>query len=124
MEEALSGPGPFTVFAPTNVAFEKIPAERRDALTTPEGRSELRQLLTYHVVPARLDSATLMQRIEAAGGSLALTTMQGGVLTARVNPDGSIGLTDATGGVSKVVESDLVAPNGVIHAIDTVAAPG
>ena len=124
MEEALSGPGPFTVFAPTNVAFEKIPAERRDALTTPEGRSELRQLLTYHVVPARLDAATLMQRIEAAGGSLALTTMQGGVLTARVNPDGSIGLTDATGGVSKVVESDLVAPNGVIHAIDTVAAPG
>ena len=118
------GGGPFTIFAPTNSAFEKVPAARRDALTQPEGRAELRRLLTYHVVPARLDSAALMQRIQAANGSLALTTMQGGVLTARVRTDGAIELTDAAGGVSRVIEADMAASNGVIHALDTVAAPG
>lgn len=120
----LDGGGPFTIFAPTNAAFEKIPAARRDALTQPEGRDELRRLLTYHVVPARLDSAALVQRIQAADGSLALTTMQGGVLTARIRTDGAIELTDAAGGVSRVVEADMPASNGVIHALDTVAAPG
>ncbi|MCS6622723.1 fasciclin domain-containing protein [Roseibacterium beibuensis] len=122
--ETLNGPGPFTIFAPTNAAFEKIPAARRDALTQPEARADLRRLLTYHVVPGRLDGADLVQRIQAGGGSLALTTMQGGALTARVNAGGSIELTDAAGGVSRVVEADTVASNGIIHAVDTVAAPG
>ena len=122
--ETLNGGGPFTLFAPTNTAFEKIPAARRDALTLPEGRAELRRLLTYHVVPARLDAAGLVQRIEAGGGSLALTTMQGGVLTARIRADGAIELTDETGGVARVVEADMAASNGVIHAVETVAAPG
>ena len=120
----LNGAGPFTVFAPTNAAFEKIPAEERDALTQPEGQAELRRLLTYHVIPARLEAAALVQRIQAAGGSLPLTTMQGGTLTARTDAGGSITLTDATGGTARVVESDGVASNGVIHTIDTVAAPG
>lgn len=124
MEGTLGGAGPFTVFAPNNAAFEKVPAARRDALTAPEGRADLRRLLTYHVVPARLDAAALIQRIQAGGGSMVLTTMQGGTLTARTNADGSITLTDATGGVSRVVETDMVASNGVIHAVDTVAAPG
>lgn len=124
MARTLEGGGPFTIFAPTNAAFEKIPAARRDALTLPEGRAELRRLLTYHIVPARLESAGLAQRIQAGGGSLALTTMQGGVLTARVRADGAIELSDSTGGVSRVVEADRAASNGVIHAIDTVAAPG
>lgn len=124
MEDMLNGAGPFTIFAPTNAAFEKIPAERRDALTTPEGRTDLRRLLTYHVVPGRLDAAALVQRIEAAGGSLTLPTMQGGVLTLRANPDGSLGLTDAAGSDARVVEPEMKATNGVIHAIDTVAAPG
>ncbi|HYC66981.1 fasciclin domain-containing protein [Brevundimonas sp.] len=122
--DTLDGAGPFTVFAPTNAAFEKVPAERRDALTRPEGQADLRRLLTYHVVPGRLGSAALVQRIQAAGGSMALTTMQGGTLTARTNADGSISLTDAAGGTSKVAEADLTASNGVIHGIDTVLAPG
>lgn len=124
MEEALNGPGPFTVFAPDNAAFEKIPAARRDALTSAEGREALRQLLAYHVVPGRLDAAALAQRIQTGGGGVTLTTLQGGTLTARTGPDGSITLTDATGGVSRVVEADMTAGNGVIHALDTVAAPG
>lgn len=120
----LNGPGPFTLFAPTNEAFEKIPAADRDALTRPEGQAELRQLLTYHVIPARLDAASLVQRIQAGGGTLSLTTLQGGVLTARVDANGSVLLTDAAGGQLRVVEADQVASNGVIHAVDTVAAPG
>lgn len=124
MEETLNGAGPFTVFAPNNAAFEKVPAERRDSLTAPEGRAELRRLLTYHVVPARLDAATLIQRIQAGGGSMTVTTMQGGALTARTDANGAITLTDAAGEVSRVVEADMVASNGVIHTIDTVAAPG
>lgn len=122
--EMLNGGGPYTVFAPTNAAFEQIPAARRDALTLPAGRAELRNLLTYHVVPARLDAAGLVERIQSGGGSLALTTMQGGVLTARVRADGAIELTDASGGVSRVVEADMAASNGVLHAVDTVIAPG
>ena len=124
MDQTLNGAGPFTVFAPDNAAFEKVPAARRDALTSPEGRADLRRLLTYHVVPARLDAAALIQRIQAGGGSLALTTMQGGTLTARLDGDGSITLTDAAGEVSQVVEADMIASNGVIHIVDTVAAPG
>ena len=119
----LDGDGPYTLFAPTNAAFEKVPAARRDFLTTPEGRSDLRRLLTYHVVPGRLDAASLVQRVQTGGGSLALTTMQGGVLTARVNAAGSIELTDAAGGVSRVSKPEVIASNGVIHAVDTVAEP-
>lgn len=122
--DTLDGGGPFTVFAPTNAAFEKVPAGRRDALTRPEGEAALRRLLTYHIVPGRLDAAALIQRIQAGGGSLALTTLQGGTLTARTNADGSISLTDAAGGVSKVAEADMAASNGVIHGIDAVLSPG
>jgi uncharacterized surface protein with fasciclin (FAS1) repeats len=122
--DTLDGAGPFTVFAPTNAAFEKVPAEQRDALTKPEGQADLRRLLTYHVVPGDLNAAALMQRIQAGGGSLALTTLQGGVLTARTNPDGSISLTDAAGGTSRVAEADMAASNGVIHGVDTVLSPG
>ena len=120
----LDGDGPYTLFAPTNAAFEKVPAARRDALTAPEGRADLRRLLTYHVIPARLDAAALIQRIQAGGGSLELTTMQGGALTARTDAAGAITLTDAAGGVSRVVEADMAASNGVVHVVDTVAAPG
>ena len=124
MEETLNGAGPFTIFAPNNAAFEKVPAARRDALTAPEGRADLRRLLTYHVVPGRLDSANLVQRVQAGGGSLSLTTLQGGVLTASVNAAGALELTDAAGGKSRVIEADMAGSNGVIHAVDTVAEPG
>lgn len=119
----LGGAGPFTVFAPTNAAFEKVPAATRDTLMSPAGKADLTKILTYHVVPGRVDAATLTQQIQAGGGSAALTTVQGGTLTARAGADGSVTLTDANGGVSRVVQADVAASNGIIHAIDTVAMP-
>ena len=119
----LGGAGPFTVFAPTNAAFEKVPAATRDSLMAPAGKADLTKILTYHVVPGRVDAATLTQQIQAGGGSAALTTVEGGVLTARAGADGSITLTDENGGVSRVVQADVAASNGIIHAIDTVAMP-
>ncbi|MBU1540998.1 MAG: fasciclin domain-containing protein [Alphaproteobacteria bacterium] len=119
----LGGAGPFTVFAPTNAAFEKIPAATRDSLMAPAGKADLTKILTYHVVPGRVDAATLMQQIQAGGGSAALTTVEGGTLTARAGADGSVTLTDENGGVSRVVQTDVAASNGVIHAIDTVVMP-
>ncbi|MFA4892017.1 fasciclin domain-containing protein [Brevundimonas sp.] len=119
----LGGAGPFTVFAPTNAAFEKIPAATRDSLMAPAGKADLTKILTYHVVPGRVDAATLTQQIQAGGGSAALTTVEGGTLTARAGADGVVTLTDENGGVSRVVQADVAASNGVIHAIDTVAMP-
>lgn len=118
----LGGAGPFTVFAPTNAAFEKVPAATRDTLLSPAGKADLTKILTYHVVPGRVDAATLTQQITDGGGSAALTTVEGGVLTARV-VDGAVTLTDENGGVSRVVQADVAASNGIIHAIDTVAMP-
>ena len=119
----LGGAGPFTVFAPTNAAFEKVPAATRETLMAPAGKADLTKILTYHVVPGRVDAATLTQQIQAGGGSAALTTVEGGVLTARVGADGTVTLTDENGGVSRVVQADVPASNGVIHAIDTVVMP-
>jgi len=120
--ETLSGPGPFTVFAPTNAAFEKVPAATRDALLAPAGKADLTKILTYHVVPGRVDAAALTQQIEQGGGSATLTTVEGGTLTARV-VDGTVTLTDEAGATSRVVTADVAATNGVIHAIDTVVMP-
>ncbi|HST93077.1 MAG TPA: fasciclin domain-containing protein, partial [Brevundimonas sp.] len=109
----LGGAGPFTVFAPTNAAFEKVPAATRDSLMAPAGKADLTKILTYHVVPGRVDAATLTQQIQAGGGSAQLTTVEGGVLTARAGADGSVTLTDEKGGVSRVVQTDVAASNGV-----------
>lgn len=119
----LGGTGPFTVFAPTNAAFDKIPAATRDGLMAPAGKADLTKILTYHVVPGRVDAAALTQQIQAGGGSATLTTVQGGTLTARAGADGSITLTDSKGGTSRVVQADVPATNGVVHAIDTVVMP-
>jgi len=121
--ETLSGPGPFTVFAPDNAAFEKIPMATREALLSPAGKADLTKILTYHVVSGNVNAATLTQQIQAGGGSAALTTVQGGVLTARVGADGTVTLTDAMGGVSRVVQTDVASSNGVVHIIDTVVMP-
>lgn len=121
--ETLGGEGPFTVFAPTNDAFAKIPADTLQGLLTPEQRDALTGILTYHVVAGRVDAATLLQQIEAGGGSATLTTVQGGTITARAT-DGGVTLTDANGGTSTVVMTDVAASNGIIHAIDTVVMPG
>jgi len=121
--ETLQGAGPFTVFAPTNAAFEKIPAADLQALLQPEQRTALTGILTYHVVPGNVSAAALAEQITAGGGQATLTTVEGGTLTARANADGSITLTDEKGGSATVVQADVAASNGVIHAIDTVVMP-
>ena len=121
--ETLSGDGPYTVFAPTNAAFEKIPAETRDSLLAPEGKDQLTSILTYHVVEGRVDAATLTAAIEEAGeAGYSVPTVGGGSLTARL-VDGNVVLTDAAGGTSTVTQTDVEASNGLIHAVDTVLMP-
>ena len=121
--DTLNGAGPFTVFAPTNAAFEKVPAATRETLMSPAGKADLTKILTYHVVPGNVTAAALTEQITAGGGSATLTTVEGGTLTARAGADGSVTLTDENGGTSRVVQADVAATNGVIHAIDTVVMP-
>lgn len=123
LAETLSGPGPFTVFAPDNAAFEKIPATTREALMAPAGKAELTGILTYHVVPGRLTAADLATRAQANGGRVELTTVEGDTLTVTVNPDGTVTLTDQKGGTSRVTQADVLQSNGVVHVIDTVVMP-
>lgn len=120
--ETLSGPGPFTVFAPTNAAFEKLPAGTVDTLVQPDSKDQLTKILTYHVVAGELMAADIMAAIEAGGGTTTLTTVQGEELTASV-VNGGVQLTDAQGGTAMVTATDLDQSNGVIHVIDTVIMP-
>ena len=121
--DTLNDAGPFTVFAPTEDAFGKVPAATREALLAPAGKADLTRILTYHVVAGRVDAATLARQIQEGGGSARLTTVEGGVLIARAAADGSVTLTDENGGTATVVQADVPATNGVIHAIDTVVMP-
>lgn len=121
--DTLKGPGPFTVFAPTNAAFEKLPAGAVDGLLKPEKKADLTQVLTYHVVAGKLDAATLKSQLAAGGGSATLTTVAGGSLTAKDDGAGGITLTDAKGGTAKVTIADVMQKNGVIHVVDTVLMP-
>jgi uncharacterized surface protein with fasciclin (FAS1) repeats len=123
LADTLGATGPFTVFAPDNAAFEKIPAATREGLMAPAGKAALTKILTYHVVPGRLTAADLAAQAQANGGKVELTTVQGETLTANVNPDGSVTLTDAKGGTSRVTQADVMQSNGVVHVIDTVVMP-
>ncbi len=118
----LSGAGPFTVFAPTNAAFEKLPAGTVDGLLKPAAKADLSKVLTYHVVPGTMTAAQLSAAIKAGGGKAELTTVQGGKLTA-TEAGGSITLTDAKGGKSVVSQGDVMQSNGVVHVVDTVLMP-
>ncbi len=118
----LKGAGPFTVFAPTNDAFAKLPAGTVDTLLKPENKPMLTDILTYHVVPGRLDSRALQQRITDGNGKAWLTTVEGEKITV-TSSGGMIMLTDAKGGMSHVTTADVAQSNGVIHVIDTVAMP-
>jgi len=120
--DTLKGPGPFTVFAPTNAAFEKLPAGAVDGLLKPEMKSDLTKVLTYHVVPGNVDAAALVQQIQAGGGSAKLKTVEGAELTAKLDGD-TVTLTDAKGDVARVTTADVRQSNGVIHVIDTVLMP-
>ena len=118
----LSGDGPFTVFAPTNDAFAKIPEATLTELTTNDTET-LGNILTYHVGECNVDAATLTQAITDAGDDgYTITTVNGGTLTATV-VDGNVVLTDAAGGTATVTATDVAASNGVIHVIDTVLMP-
>lgn len=120
--DTLKGPGPFTVFAPTNAAFAKLPAGTVETLVKPENKATLTSILTYHVVSGKLSAADLIAQAKANGGKVTVTTVQGEPLTAWV--DGKdVYLQDAKGGKSKVTIADVNQSNGVIHVIDTVLMP-
>ena len=120
--ETLSGAGPFTVFAPTNDAFAKLPAGTVESLVKPAAKADLTKILTYHVVPGKMSAADLTAAITAGGGKAELTTVQGAKLTATAS-GGTITLTDAKGGKSIVSQADVNQSNGVVHVIDTVLMP-
>ncbi|MCU0388726.1 MAG: fasciclin domain-containing protein [Chitinophagaceae bacterium] len=120
--ETLQGTGPFTVFAPVNSAFAKLPEGTVATLLKPENKATLTAVLTYHVVAGNLMAADVLKAIEAGGGKATVTTVQGASLTAAVE-GGKVVLTDAAGNKSTVVATDLKASNGVIHVIDTVVLP-
>jgi uncharacterized surface protein with fasciclin (FAS1) repeats len=120
--DTLNGPGPFTVFAPTNEAFNKLPAGTVDTLVKPENKPALTKILTYHVVPGRLDSKTIAAQIAAGGGKAMLKTVQGEDLTASMDGK-TLVLTDAKGDASRVTIGDVYQSNGVIHVVDAVLMP-
>ena len=118
----LQGDGPFTVFAPTNKAFEKLPDGTVQTLLKPENKEALQGVLTYHVVPGKLMATDVVKAIEAGNGKAKVTTVSGGTLTAMMK-DGAVWLKDENGNKSKITATDVKASNGVIHVIDTVVLP-
>jgi uncharacterized surface protein with fasciclin (FAS1) repeats len=121
--ETLSGPGPFTVFAPTNAAFAKLPKGTVDTLVKPENKAMLTGILTYHVVAGKHDAQNLVNEVAAGNGKAMLKTVQGGTLTITQPSKNSLVVTDAKGGMSKITIPDVMQSNGVIHVVDTVLMP-
>lgn len=121
--DTLASPGPFTVFAPTNAAFGKLPAGTVDTLLKPENKGTLTAVLTYHVVPGTLTAADLAANAKANGGKAVLTTVQGAKLTVW-GKDGKWYVTDAKGGQAQITIADVRQSNGVIHVVDGVLLPG
>jgi len=120
--ETLEGAGPFTVFAPTNEAFNKLPAGTVETLVKPENKAKLTTILTYHVVSGKLDSKALADMIKAGNGTAELTTVQGGKLWVMMKDKHFI-LKDENGGMAKITIRDVYQSNGVIEVIDTVLMP-
>jgi uncharacterized surface protein with fasciclin (FAS1) repeats len=120
--DTLKGPGPFTVFAPTNAAFDALPKGTVDTLLKPANKADLTKVLTYHVVSGKLDAAALKAQIAAGGGKAMLKTVQGEELTAS-EMNGGIALTDSKGNMAMVTTADVMQSNGVIHVIDKVLMP-
>lgn len=120
--DTLSGPGPFTVFAPTNEAFAALPAGTVEMLLKPENKAALTNILTYHVVSGTLTTQDLMTKIKAGGGKAVLTTVEGGKLVATTKA-GKIILTDSKGGMATVTIANVMQSNGVIQVINTVLMP-
>lgn len=121
--ETLNGAGPFTIFAPTDAAFDSLPDGTVATLLEPANKALLQAVLAYHVVPGRVSASDLVAKIQDNGGSASLETVQGGTLTASLDGKNVI-LTDEKGGKATVVAADLGASNGVIHVTDAVSLPG
>jgi uncharacterized surface protein with fasciclin (FAS1) repeats len=120
--DVLSSKGPFTVFAPVNSAFDKLPEGTVNNLLKPENKSTLQAVLTYHVVKGDLKAKDVIAAVKQNGGKLAVETVQGGKLTVMLK-DGGVVLMDSKGNYSKIVKTDVNSSNGVIHVIDTVVMP-
>ena len=121
--DTLMTPGPFTVFAPVNKAFEKLPAGTVETLLKPENKATLTAVLTYHVVPGRISAEDLKAMVKAGGGKATLTTVQGGTLTV-MEAGRKIEIIDSKGDKSIVTTPNVFQSNGVIHVVDTVLLPG
>ena len=121
--ETLQGEGPFTVFAPTNAAFDKLPKGTVETLLKPENKEKLQGVLTYHVVAGKVSSMDLVKMIKDGKGKAELTTVNGGTLTAMLKGK-KVQLKDAAGTISTVTIADVNQSNGVIHVVDTVVLPG
>ena len=115
--------GPFTVFAPTNEAFAKLPAGTVDTLLKPENKAKLTSVLTYHVIAGRMTTKELREKVKEGGGMAELKTVEGEPLTVKEN-DGKLWLIDAKGDMAQITISDVMQSNGVIQVINTVLLPG
>ena len=120
--ETLSGPGPFTIFAPTDAAFAKLPAGTVETLVKPENKATLTNILTYHAVAWKVTAADVVALINAGGGTATIDTIAGKQLTAEL-ADGKVVITDAAGGKTTVTQTDVKVSNGVIHVTDGVFLP-
>lgn len=120
--ETLQGPGPFTVFAPTNAAFSQLPPGTVETLLKPENKAALQKVLTAHVVPASVMAGDLIKMIKADGGKHAIKTVSGDMLYATLK-NGSVYITDESGRTGKVTIANVTQSNGVIHVVDTVLLP-
>ena len=120
--DTLASPGPFTVFAPTNAAFEKLPTGTVENLVKPDNKGTLTKILTYHVVAGTLTSKDIVAAIKAGGGMATLTTVAGEPITARLSGSNVV-ITDSKGGQSIVSTVDVMQSNGVVHVIDSVLLP-
>jgi len=120
--ETLQGKGPFTVFAPTNAAFDMLPAGTVDTLVKPENKATLTKILTYHVVAGNMDAKKIMKAIKKGGGKAMLTTVSGGMLTATMSGK-NVMVTDEKGNMATVTIANVKQSNGVIHVVDKVLMP-
>ena len=120
--DTLNSPGPFTVFAPTNDAFAKLPPGTVDTLVKPENKATLTKILTYHVVAGKLSAKDIKDGIKAGGGKYEMTTVEGGKLTATMKGS-KIMLTDQKGGMATITTANVFQSNGIIDVIDTVLMP-
>jgi uncharacterized surface protein with fasciclin (FAS1) repeats len=120
---ALQGDGPFTVFAPTNAAFDMLPSGTVDNLLKPENKSALQGVLTYHVVSGKWNAKELKKMIKDNGGKATITTLAGGKLYASLDEQGGVWIWDENGGKAKVTIADVQQKNGVIHVVDHVLLP-